>query len=153
MHWTQIGKTLFEVFRDEGAPELTDTICEEISQLQYYSGEFDIEWGADITYDPKYPFHTVLMDRFYAWLEKNGFDKNNPDLCLGYLPVGEVELMSSFGTCDQFEIWNQLNLHLDIYSIEVDGVSNTFDYCWSDADYKQQQIDMMRPGYDHSSRR
>ena len=152
MHWTQIGKTLFEVFRDEGAPELDQTVCEAISQLQYYSGEFDIEWGADITYDPKYPFHTVLMDRFYAWLEKNGLDKNNPDLCLGYLPIGEVELMNSFGTCDQFEIWRQLSSHLDIYSIEVDGVSNTFDYCWSDRDYKQQQIDMMRPGYDHSSR-
>ena len=26
MHWTQIGKTLFEVFRDEGAPELTDAV-------------------------------------------------------------------------------------------------------------------------------
>jgi hypothetical protein len=51
-----------------------------------------------------------------------------------------------------FSIWDQLSRHLDIYSIEVDGVKNTFDYCWNDADYKQQQIAMMRPGYDYSSR-
>jgi hypothetical protein len=57
-----------------------------------------------------------------------------------------------FGTvCDQ-EIWDILGSHLDIHRIEVDGVSATFDYCWSDANYKQQQIDMMKPGYDYSSR-
>ena len=31
MHWTQIGKTLMEVFRDEHAPKLTDTVCEAIT--------------------------------------------------------------------------------------------------------------------------
>jgi len=34
MHWCQIGKTLMEVYRDEGAPELTDTVCEAITHLQ-----------------------------------------------------------------------------------------------------------------------
>ena len=33
MHWTQIGKTLFEVFRDEGAPKLDSTVCEAITIL------------------------------------------------------------------------------------------------------------------------
>jgi hypothetical protein len=50
MHWTQIGKTLFEVFRDEDAPKLDSTVCDAITQLQYYSGEFDIEWGSDMIY-------------------------------------------------------------------------------------------------------
>jgi hypothetical protein len=45
-----------------------------------------------------------------------------------------------------------LGRYLDIYRIEVDSVSNTFDYCWTDSDHKQKQIHMMRPGYDHSSR-
>jgi hypothetical protein len=151
MHWTQIGKTLFEVFRDEGAPDVDDTVCEAINSLQYYSGEFDIEWGADITYDPKYPFHTVLMDRFYTWLEKNNFDRNNRELCLGYLPIGEVELQKSFGTTDQYRIWDMLSNHLDIYSITVGDVTSTFNYCWSDSNYKQMQIEMMSPGYDYSS--
>ena len=108
MHWAQIGKTLFEVFRDEGAPELTDTVCEAITHLEYYSG---------------------------------------------YLPVGQVDLLRSFGTDDKFAIWDKLSKYLDIYKIEINGISAVFDYCWSDANYKQMQIDMMKPGYDYSSGR
>jgi hypothetical protein len=63
-----------------------------------------------------------------------------------------VDLERSFGTTDMFKIWDILSSHLDIYAIEVDGVRQIFEYCWTDANYKQQQIDMMRPGYDYSSR-
>jgi len=152
MHWAQIGKTLMEVFRDEGAPELTDTVCEAITSLEYYSGEFDVEWAKDVTRANKYPWIEKLVKEFTAWLVENGLDPQDPKLSLGYLPLGHIDLDRSFGTTDMFSIWDQLSQHLDIYSIEVDGVENTFDYCWTDADYKQQQIDMMRPGYDHSSR-
>jgi len=152
MHWAQIGKTLMEVFRDEGAPELTDTVCEAITNLEYYSGEFDVEWAKDVTRANKYPWIEKLVGEFTAWLVENGLDPQDPKLSLGYLPLGHVDLDRSFGTTDMFSIWDQLSTHLDIYSIEVDGVKNTFDYCWTDKDYKQQQIDMMRPGYDFSSR-
>lgn len=163
MHWTQIGKTLFEVWRDEGAPTLiigddpTDisivgvTTCEAINSLKFYSGEFDIEWGQDIIYGLAYPWYNEEQDKFKQWLIDNGIDPTNPKLSLGYLPVGQVDLLSSFGTTDHFAIWEALSKHLDIYKIEVDGISNTFDYCWSDDDYKQKQIDMMKPGYDYSS--
>jgi hypothetical protein len=154
MHWTQIGKTLFEVFRDEGAPELTETVCEAITELKYYSGEFDVEWGNDVTLlGDNNPWHTREQIEFRKWLIANNRDPADPSLSLGYLPIGQVELTKSFGTADYQQIWNILGRHLDIYRIEVDGVSATFDYCWSDATYKQQQIDMMKPGYDYSSRR
>lgn len=164
MHWTQIGKTLFEVWRDEGAPRLnvgndpTDisigngATCEAITALKHYSGEFDIEWGNSIILNDKYWWHVREQDEFIDWLKNNGLDPSNKQLSLGYLPIGEVELQKSFGTTDAFAIWDILSQHLDIYSIEVDGIKNTFDYCWTDPDYKQQQINMMRPGYDHSSR-
>jgi|688.fasta_scaffold297426_2 hypothetical protein len=152
MHWAQIGKTLMEVFRDEGAPELTDTVCEAITSLEYYSGEFDVEWAKDVTRANKYPWVEKLVKEFTAWLVDNGLDPQDPKLSLGYLPLGHIDLDRSFGTTDMFSIWDQLSTHLDIYSIEVDGVKNTFEYCWTDEDYKQQQIDMMRPGYDFSSR-
>jgi hypothetical protein len=152
MHWTQIGKTLFEVFRDEGAPELTETVCEAITELRYYSGEFDVEWGNDVTMGGNNPWHTDEQNRFHSWLEANGRDPADVNLSLGYLPIGQVELRQSFGTANYQEIWEILGNHLDIYRIEVDGVSATFDYCWSDTDYKQQQINMLRPGYDYSSR-
>lgn len=155
MHWTQIGKTLFEVFRDEGAPKLTDTVCEAINGLEYYSGEFDVEWAASVYYNDqgKFPWHIEEQDRFCSWLIENNLDPQDTKLSLGYLPIGEVDLQNSFGTNNQEEIWDILSSHLDIYSIEVDGITNTFNYCWKDDNYKRMQIDIMRPGYDHSSRR
>ena len=153
MHWTQIGKTLFEVFRDEHAPELTDTVCEAITELKYYSGEFDVEWGQDIVYGSEdQPWHTAQLDEFYTWLANNNRDKNDPKLSLGYLPMGQVNLKSSFGTRHPETIQQILSNHLDIYKIEINNTVGTFNYCWTDLDYKQQQINMMRPGYDHSSR-
>ncbi len=152
MHWTQIGKTLFEVFNDEGAPKLTASVCEAITHLQYYSGEFDVEWGNTVNRgDSTVPWHNQTQDEFEAWLRDNKLDPKDIELSLGYLPLGKIDL-TTFGTDDPIEIREQLGRYLDVYKIEVDGVSNTFEYCWTDSDYKQQQINRMIPGYDFSSR-
>jgi hypothetical protein len=152
MHWTQIGKTLFEVFRDEHAPDLTATVCEAITELKYYSGEFDVEWGSDIVRGGAQPWHDKIMNNFYDWLERNGRDITDPHLSLGYLPLGQVKLIKSFGTRHFGTIQQMLSSHLDIYKIEVDGTTGNFDYCWRDLDYKIKQIEQMRAGYDYSSR-
>ena len=151
MHWTQIGKTLYEVFRDEGAPELTDTVCEAITELKYYSGEFDIEWGNSVVYGGEHPWHNIEQDNFKKWLVDNNKNPMDSRLSLGYLPIGQVQLKESFGTEDYQTIWDILGSHLDICKIEVNGVSNVFNYSWADSYYKQRQIDMMKPGYDYSS--
>jgi hypothetical protein len=143
MHWAQIGKTLFEVWRDEGAPKLTSTLCEAITHLEHYSGEFDIEWGKDVTKNNNYSWHNKEQEEFQNWLIDNGLDPTDKKLSLGYLTMGQVDLTSSFGTDDMQQIHKQLSSHLDIYRIEIDGIGNTFDYCWSDVNYKQQQIEMM----------
>ena len=152
MHWTQIGKTLFEVFRDEHAPELTATVCEAITELRYYSGEFDIEWGNNVTLGGGHFWHDKEQSAFREWLVENDRDPADPNLSLGYLPLGQVDLQASFGTTDYKQIWDVLGSHLDVHSIEIDGVSRTYNYCWTDPDYKQMQINMMKPGYDYSSR-
>lgn len=151
MHWTQIGKTLFEVWRDEDAPKLDATVCEAITHLKYYSGEFDIDWGRSCRLG-EHDWHDRDIAQFTAWLEENDLNPQDTNLSLGYLPLGQVDLLASFDTIDTQAIWKMLGDHLDIVSIEVDGVANYFNYCWTDADYKQQQIAMMRPGYDFSSR-
>jgi hypothetical protein len=130
MHWTQIGKTLIEVFRDEDAPDLDKSTCEAITHLQYYSGEFDLEWAKSVTREDSW--HKQEQIEFENWLLNNSFDPKNSQLSLGYLLLGKVDLDRSFGTQDMISIWRQLETHLDIYSIEVDGVKNTFDYCWND---------------------
>ena len=153
MHWTQIGKTLFEVFRDEGAPELIDTVCEAITELKYYSGEFDVEWGNDVVLGGPHPWHNEQQKEFNEWLIKNNRNPEDTKLSLGYLPLGQIELQKSFGTENYNEIWKILENHLDVYKIIVDDVEQTFNYCWTDRNYRQLQIDIMKPGYDYSSRR
>jgi hypothetical protein len=157
MHWCQIGKTLFEVWRDEKAPDLnwddagniqydTGAQCEAITALRYYSGEFDVEWAQDIRWD-QHAWWRDFLGGFYDWLDQQGIDRNDPSLSLGYMPVGRVQLERSFGTKDMFEIWKQLETHLDIYSVEIDGVTATYDAVWSDSDFEQQQIERLKPGY------
>jgi hypothetical protein len=161
MHWTQIGKTLFEVWRDENAPDLTvgddptdisvgsGITCEAITALKFYSGEFDVEWAKSVGRGGETPWHDVEQEEFNAWLIQNNIDNTNPKLSLGYLPLGQVCLLESFGTTDEQTIWNTLEQYLDIYCIEVDGVQCKYDYVWSDPDYKQMQIDVLKPGYNY----
>lgn len=151
MHWTQIGKTLFEVFRDEGAPKIDKTVCESITELRYYSGDFDVEWGNDVVYGQGQWWHDQEQDKFKQWLQSNNLDPNDVNLSLGYLPIGAVDLERSFGTTDPILIRSQLSQYLDISAIEVLGISRQFDYCWLDSNYEQRQIEKMIPGYDYSS--
>lgn len=155
MHWTQIGKTLMEVYNDEGAPDLivgndpadisvgAGTTCEAINSLKFYSGEFDIEWAKDVTYNES-PWHKEHIDGFYNWLERNGVDYTNPQLSLGYLPIAKVDLKNSFGTDNIQDIWKILGDHLDIYQIEVNGSTATYDYVWSDDDYHTRQMNLLK---------
>lgn len=155
MHWTQIGKTLMEVYNDENAPDLnvgsdpTDisvgagSTCEAINSLKFYSGEFDIEWAKDVTYNSS-PWHRAHIDGFYSWLDRNGVDYTNPKLSLGYLPIASVNIKSSFGTDNIQEVWKILGDHLDIYKIEVNGNVATYDYNWSDDNYTQKQISLLK---------
>lgn len=151
MHWTQIGKTLFEVFHDEKAPNLSKSVCNAITHLQYYSGEFDVEWGRDIVKNSNCAWHDKEQEQFAQWLISNDLDPTDINLSLGYLPIGQVNLKESFGTDDCRYIQNLLSKYLDIYCIEANGVSQTFDYCWTDYDFKEQQIKQLRAGYDYNS--
>jgi hypothetical protein len=152
MHWAQIGKTLFEVWRDEGAPNIDKTTCEAITELKYFSGEFDIEWGRSIT-SRDAPWHALEQTKFKTWLTDQGYNADdNAGLSLGYLPLAQVDVTGSFGGADFHSVINTLGNHLDIHRIEVDDVSATYDYHWSDSDWQQKQIDFLKPGYRYSSR-
>ena len=150
LHWAQIGKTHIEVFRDEDGKDIDDVICSSINSLKYYTGEFDIEWGRDIT-EQNAPWLRQEQNEFSQWLERNGFDQNDPKLALGFIKIGQCDLQKSFGTIDPQEIWPILSDHLDVYKVSIDGVENTFDYVWSQDNFKQKQIEVMKSGYIWSS--
>lgn len=133
MHWAQIGKTYFEVFRDEQAPVLTETVCQAITQLKYYSGEFDVEWGKTIV-DGAFYWHDKQMQDFKIWLEDNGIDSTDPNNSLGYLPIGQIDVKDAFGTDDPLAVWNILGDFLNIHSIETAQNFCVYDYTWRDED-------------------
>jgi hypothetical protein len=143
MHWCQIGKTLMEVYRDEHAPVLTDTVCDAITHLQYYSGEFDVEWGNDVTFENA-PWHKNEIQGFNSWLFENGFDPSNPKLSSGYLKLGEVDLLNSFGTSSAADIWKQMGNYLDIFKIECGNTIATYEYHWSHSDHEQLQLENLK---------
>ncbi len=153
MHWTQIGKTLYEVFRDEQGVDIDQATCDAITHLRYYSGEFDIEWAKDVCFNGPRTWHNKEISAFGIWLEKNGFDPTDTQYNFGYHPVGQVALQENFGTVDFQQVWPILSKYLDIYSITAGDAIAVYDYTWTDPDYYQQQIERLKPGYDYSSGR
>jgi len=150
LHWAQVGKTHIEVFRDEDGQDVDDVVCSTINALRYYSGEFDIEWGNDVT-RANAPWHVEEQAQFVQWLSRNGFDPTDPKLSSGFIKIGQCDLQRSFGTSNGEEIWKILSSYLDVYSIEIGNTVGKFDYMWSQDDFAQKQIDFMTPGYIHSS--
>jgi len=148
LHWSQVGKTLYEVFRDEQAPKMTDAMCSEINHQRYYSGEFDVEWGKTITEQDD--FKREEMDNYRSWLQDNGYDWEDPTLSLGYIKIGQVDLQRTFGTDASVEkIHRMMSDNLDITSIRTifgPSVENDYPYTLDSADWKQIQMEALSNG-------
>jgi hypothetical protein len=157
LHWSQVGKTLYEVYRDEGAPKMTETLCSEVNHQKFYSGEFDIEWGRDICEDDAH-WHRSMIDGLKKWLAENDYDWNDPKLALGYIKLGQVNLKKSFGAGKSFQdIFEIMSENINITKIKIDtkNVSAECDYPYSleDDGWKQLQIQGLKKGYESHSLR
>ena len=156
LHWSQVGKTLYEVFRDEGGVKMDEATCSEINHQKYYSGEFDIEWGQTIDEDT-FDWKQEEMDGYRAWLKLNGYDWEDPKLALGYIKIGQVDLQRTFGTDATFkEVHDALSNNLNITSIKTIA-SRTFEcdypYTLDSEDWQQMQMESLRQGYESRSMR
>jgi hypothetical protein len=149
LHWSQVGKTLYEVFRDEHAPVMTDAMCSEINHQKYYSGEFDIEWGQTITEQDQ--FKKKEMDEFRNWLKQNNFDWNDPKLALGYIKIGQIDMKLAFQDKSFIEVYKEMQNNLNIKSIHTIGKrswENYYPYTLDSDDWKQIQIESLKKGYE-----
>jgi len=155
LHWSQVGKTLYEVFRDEHAPKMTQALCSEINHQRYYSGEFDVEWGKTITEQDN--FKKEEMDDYREWLEDNGYDWNDPKLSLGYIKIGQVDLQRTFGTgASIHDIHKVMNDNLNITSIRTitgPSIETDYPYTLDSDDWKQIQMEGLKKGYESRSMR
>jgi len=155
LHWSQVGKTLYEVFRDEGAPKMTEALCSEINHQKYYSGEFDVEWGQTIT--EQQDFKKKEMNEYRAWLRDNGYNWEDPKLSLGYIKIGQVDLQRTFGTDASIHDVHKLmsdNLNItSIRSIFSPTIETDYPYSLDAEDWKEMQIEGLRKGYESRSMR
>jgi hypothetical protein len=71
---------------------------------------------------------------------KNNHDPKDTQYSLGYLKIGQVDLLNSFGTDHGANIWKQMGNYLDIYQIECGDTTATYDYHWSNSDHELQQL-------------
>lgn len=139
-----VGKHHWEVFCDEGRNsrigELTTTTLKSQTEA---AGDFDIEWARD---PGAFPWQQKQLKDFREWLLINNVDPEDPSLTIGHPKVAQVNLIKTFGTTDYRVIWKQLNNFQDVYSIKTSDASAVYDYCWSDADFQQRQIDIITKG-------
>ena len=147
LHWSQVGKTLYEVFRDEHAPKMTDALCSEINHQKYYSGEFDIDWGQTIT-EQTHGFKKEEMDLYRAWLKSNDYDWEDPRLSLGYIKIGQVDLVRTFGSNVPYKkIYETMCQNLNISSIKIlsdTTVECDYPYSLDNKDWKKMQMEFLK---------
>ena len=101
------------------------------------AGDFDIEWANN---PGDFEWQKVHLRDFRTWLINNNFDPEDKMLTIGHPQVGQVDLLSSFGTDDFRIIWKALGSHLNVHSITTSDATSTYDYNWLDSDFMDRQI-------------
>lgn len=113
-----VGKTYYEIWRDEGGADLDNVISIATHSTMYGTGDFDIEWGATISGE-KYEWHQNHISEFREWLIRNGLDPEDKKLAIGHPKVGQVDLRKSFGTEDFLEIYDIVKNNLKVTMINT----------------------------------
>lgn len=137
-----VGKHHWEVFNDEGRDSrISELVTVSMRGQTKAAGDFDIEWARD---PGTYHWQITKLREFREWLVTNGFDPDDKSLTIGHPQVGQVDLYRSFGTQVYTDIWHQLSSKLDVYKIRTSSTEATYEYRWSDPDYREIQIKELR---------
>jgi hypothetical protein len=137
-----VGKHHWEVFQDEGRDSrIAELVTTGLRSQTEAAGDFDIEWARD---PGAYVWQQRKLAEFREWLTRNGFDPDDKSLTIGHPRVGQVDLARSFGTVDYQVIWHKLSTVLDVYKIRTTSAEVTYEYHWSDPDYAQKQIEVLK---------
>ena len=136
-----VGKHHYEVFTDEGRDSrVGELISSTLKSQTEAAGDFDIEWANN---PGQYDWQQLKLQQFRDWLIANNFDPEDKSLTIGHPQIGQVNLERSFGSKNYQDIWATVNNYLDVYEIKTSNSSVVYDYCWSDVDYMQRQINII----------
>jgi hypothetical protein len=128
-----VGKHHWEVFSDEGRDSrITELTTSSLAAQTLACADFDIEWAND---PGAFPWQKLQLADFRVWLERNGFDPEDPGLTIGHPKVAQVDLLRSFGTEDYRGIWHLLNSRLNVTAVRTRTASAEYPYQWSDPGY------------------
>jgi hypothetical protein len=140
-----VGKHHWEVFVDEAKYNpnyVADNLTTSTMRPQCEAaGDFDIEWANN---PGNYAWQKTHLQNFRTWLINNNFDPDDKSLTIGHPQIGQVNLLSSFGTTDYKKIWDQLANYQDVYKVRTSSAEATYTYCWSDPDYQEQQTRILK---------
>jgi hypothetical protein len=137
-----VGKHHWEVFQDEGRDSRIEELTTSSLKTQTEAaGDFDIEWANN---PGTFPWQIKQLAEFREWLTANDIDPEDKTLTIGHPQIGQVDLLRSFGTEDYREIWRQLNTHLDVHAVRTSKTSAVYEYCWSDSDYVEKQMEFLQ---------
>jgi len=137
-----VGKHHWEVFQDEGRDSRIEELTTSSLKTQTEAaGDFDIEWANN---PGTFPWQIKQLAEFREWLTANDIDPEDKTLTIGHPQIGQVDLLRSFGTEDYREIWRQLNTHLDVHAVRTSKANAVYEYCWSDSDYVEKQMEFLQ---------
>ena len=135
-----VGKAHWEVFNDEGR-SVDELVTTGLRNQTEAAGDFDIEWANN---PGTFPWQIKQLAEFREWLTANDIDPEDKTLTIGHPQIGQVDLLRSFGTEDYREIWRQLNTHLDVHAVRTSKANAVYEYCWSDSDYVEKQMEFLQ---------
>jgi len=136
-----VGKDHWEVFCDENGADIDSLTTSTLKPQTEAAGDFDIEWARD---PGEFPWQKKLMKDFKGWLIRNNFNPEDKFLTIGHPKVGQVNIEKSFKNKNFYEIVEMLTLYSDVYRIKLGEFETFYPYHWSDFDYNQQQIALLK---------
>jgi hypothetical protein len=134
-----LGKHHWEVFNDENR-NFDQLVTTTLNAQSEAAADFDIEWGVD---PGSYTFQQQQLQRFREWLVANGCDPNDKSLTIGHPQIGQVDLITSFGTTEPQVIWQQLAQHNDVAWISCGASKADYNYQWQDNNFQALQIEAL----------
>ena len=133
LHYSQLGKTPLEAF----AGNDSEVFDENITGLRYLSGEFDITFRTDVSYERQRLAIAKHSARAFPWIRARGQDPESKYTGIGYVTIGKFD-RTLFPNMSAEEIMAELVKCDDIYKLElIDSDNNivkeaVLDYTWKD---------------------